>query len=167
MKQNTLTKDLKMKALFAALVMMSLSAAAQADGYKCQTVEGDLNVKIYNHTSPEAGTRNGAVMVLSNPEILKGRKTIATFSSEKGTLAQKGATYVGKVDLRVSGSDRAGEYVGGTRLGELKHIVASIDHNILQPVAEGTVLKGTISFLKRNGGDDFQELVCVRYLKAE
>jgi hypothetical protein len=158
---------MKMKALTATFLMMSLSATAQADGYRCQTVDGDLNVKIFNHTQAAVGTRNGAIMVLSNPEVLKGRKTIATFTSEKGTLAQKGATYVGKVDLRVSGSDRAGEYVGGTRLGELKHVVVAIDHNILQPVAEGTELSGTISFLKRDGGDDFQELACVRYLKGE
>ena len=155
-----------MKALVIAIAMMSFAATAQADGFRCQSEGGEMNVKIYNHTAPEAGTRNGAVMVLSNPEISRGSKTIASFSSAKGTLEQKGARYVGSVDLRVSESSRAGEFIGRTRLGMLKEVVVALDHNILEPIAHGEEVTGRITLKRRDGNKESYRLECTRYLKG-
>lgn len=159
-----------MKALVATLVALSaLSASsasiARADGFQCQTAAGDLNVKLYNHTQSSEGTRNGSIMVLSDPSVQFGRKTIASFTDVKGTLSNEGASYVATVDLRVSESNRSGENIAGTKLGQLKHIAANIYFSYARPVAEGAPLLGSISFEKRNGEISSLDLVCVRYLK--
>lgn len=155
-----------MKVLLS-LVTVLFAINAQADGFKCQTVEGDLNIQVYNQTQASEGTRNVAVMVLSSPLVQEGRQTIARFTSTNETVAQKGATYVAAVDLRFNDSARKGELLGGTKLGYLKHIVLAVDFTYDVPVAEGEVLTGTVSFLKRNGEESFQVVECVRYLKGE
>ena len=156
-----------MKALFLTLIALTAVSVAHADGFRCQTTEGDLNVKIYNNTDPSEGTRNSAIMILSQPEVQYGRKTIASFSAEKGTLSQEGTNYTGRVDLRVSESSVAGKYVGGTRLGELQNVLVETGFNYNAPVADGETVYGQIIFQKRDGSASQQSLACVRYLKGE
>ena len=153
-----------MKAVLAALVLLATSAA-HADGFRCQTKEGDLNIRIYNETN--GATRNASVMVLSDPFVQHGNKTIAVFRAENSVLGQTGARYVANVDLRYNESGRGGENVGGTKLRYLKHIVVDLDFNYARPVAGGSMVQGIVTFLKRDGGDSFQEVVCHRYLKGE
>ena len=155
-----------MKALFAALALVSTASVAQADGFRCQTVEGDLNVQVYNQTDAQLGTREAAVMVLSNALVKEGRKTIAVFHAEDELVAQKGAVYTSKVDLRYKESSRKGELIGATKLGHLAFVVVAVDFSYASPMAAGEATPGTITFVKRNGEESFQELVCVRYLKG-
>lgn len=151
---------------------MMLSQSALADGFVCQTMESDLNVRIYNHTQPEMGTRSAAIMVLSDPVVSYGRKTIAKFSAVKGTLSSERGNpswaemvYTADVDLRFTDSARKGENISSTKLGELAKISVLVKFSYASPVADGTELAGQMTLVKRNGEVLVSALTCSRYLK--
>jgi hypothetical protein len=152
-----------MKKLLTAIAMIA-SQQAMADGFLCQTVSGDLNIKIYNHVQPEDGTRTASVMILSSPEVSLGRKTIAKLSAAEKTLSSEGTSYRGTVDLRRLDG---GEYLGGTRLEQVKSIDVTVDFSYGNPVADGTVLRGWMRINKRDGSSLKDKIVCKRYLKGE
>lgn len=157
-----------LKAFALSLITLASASIAKADGFKCMTAEGYLAVKVYNHTEPSMGTRSVSTMIISDPSVGFGRKTVALFTSEKGTLAAHGlGKYVAAVDLRMKASRRAGEYLVGTRLGELDTISLDLDFNYAYPVEDGAEVLGLATFVKRNGEVLSRELVCSRYLKAD
>ncbi|HRK08563.1 MAG TPA: hypothetical protein PLZ57_12400 [Pseudobdellovibrionaceae bacterium] len=141
------------------------AGAAHADGFECQSVDGDLNLKVYNHVEASIGTRVASTMIVSDPSVSFGRKTIAAFTDAKGTLKSSGALYTAKVDLRMSESKRKGEYLVGTRLGELAKIQVAVDFSYAAPVEDGAELAGRAQFVKRNGDLIERGLTCTRYLK--
>ena len=153
-----------MKTLFLSLIL-SLSTTAFADGFKCEQHENDLSIKIFNHTNATSGTRNAAIMVLSDSSVSYGRKTIASFKSSKRKLGQNGTSYLAIVDLRVSESNRSGENILGTKLGQIKEIYVDINHKYSAPVNDGSLTDGTISIVKRNGKTLSFDITCARYLK--
>jgi hypothetical protein len=153
-----------MKKVILALTVIAAATAARADGFVCQTESG-LNVKVYNHTDASEGTRNGAMMILSDSTVGAGNKTVATFSHVKGTLASSSANYVADVDLRFSGSNRKGELLAGTKLGEVDMIVLSVDFSYAAPVEAGVELTGELTLIKRNGQEIIEQASCQRYLK--
>lgn len=155
-----------MKKIIIAAIF-SLSSTAFADGFICEAPNESLKVKVFHQTEPTLGTRNSAVMILSNPDIQVGRKTIATFESEAATLTNHGAMYQAKVDLRFRNSNRRGELVGPTKLGELKSINLSVDFSYARPVADGAELLGQLTLFKRSGDAVPLDVVCTRYLKGE
>lgn len=156
-------------AALAFVASSAFSIGAQAEGFKCQTTEGDLNVKIYHHNDPSVGTRVASTMIVSDPSVETfGRKTVALFTSKKGTLSlQSEGSYLAVVDLRMIESRRSGEYLVGTRLGELSTIAVDLDFSYARPIADGDPVTGTATFTKRSGEVLERELVCARYLKAE
>lgn len=156
---------MKLVNTFATLAIATFSLSAQADGFKCQTTDESLNVQIYNNTMPESGTRVGAVMVLSDPSISLGRKTIARFTSANGVLANRSSRYEAKVDLRFNDSSRKGELIFGTKLGMLESVIADIDFSYAAPVAAGEEISGLLTLVKRDGSQASADLVCSRYLK--
>lgn len=153
-----------MKALIVAIAIMGTSFIAKADGFVC-TSESGLVLKVYNHTEAQKGTRSAAVMILSNSDVGHGRKTIATFTDAKSTVSSYKQTFIGKVDLRVSESNRKGELVGGTKLGQLDLIILSVDFSYAAPVAHGQELSATLTLQKRNGEELIEDVNCARYLK--
>ncbi len=153
-----------MKTLLA-LAMLVVTSQAQADGFVCSAVNTPLEIKMFNHVSPEDGTRVGAIMVLSDPTVGYGRKTIARFTSANGVLDNKGAVYTANVDLRFTDSNRKGELIAGTKLGELANIEVSVNYLYGNSVPEGTELPGVAWLIKRDGNTIRLELDCVRYLK--
>ena len=153
-----------MKMLAAAMTLGLLaSSTAFADGFVCANDE--IAVKVFNNTDPSIGTRTAAVMVLSNPQVGAGRKTIARFTDAHGLIESKGASYTSNVDLRFSDSSRKGELIGGTKLGELDTIQLDVDFNYNAPVAAGTRVDAVLTLNKRNGQSIEIELECERYLK--
>ncbi len=152
------------KHLAVAAIALASASAAQADGFRCETVDGSLNVKVYNHTSPEAGTRNAAVMVLSDPSVAHGRKTIARFTDVNDTLSSSGALFTADVDLRFADSRRKGELILGTKLGQLDEVLVAIDFTY-GALKAGEETDGAITLVKRDGTEIREDLVCVRYLK--
>ncbi len=107
-------------------------------------------------------------MIVSDPAVAEGRKTIALFTSKKGTLSLQGeGSYLAVVDLRMVESRRKGEYLVGTRLGELSTIAVDLDFSYARPVADGDNVLGTATFTKRSGEVLKRDLACARYLKAD
>jgi hypothetical protein len=142
---------MKLANVFAAIVLATISASAHADGFNCQTVDGDLTVKLYNNTAAEAGTRVGAVMIVSDPSVSGGRKTIARFTDTNGLLDSRSSRYEANVDLRFTDSARKGENILGTKLGQLDKIIADIDFSYAAPVEAGEEVSGSLILVKRNG----------------
>jgi hypothetical protein len=153
-----------MKKILTMIAMMA-STGAMADGFVCTTLDGDLTVKVYNHTDADVGTRNGAVMILSDSTIQYGRKTIAKFDSDNEVLDNDGARYVANVDLRYNDSERAGENIGGTKLGQLDAIILDVAFSYGSPAEKGEIMPGTLKLLKRNGSKIRIDVDCERYLK--
>lgn len=153
-----------MKKLMTVMAITLVSTSAMADGFLCATEDG-LNVKVFNSTSGDVGTRSIAKMIVSNANVGLGNKTIATFSDAKGTVASYKQTYVANVDLRFNDSNRKGELIGDTKLGQLSKIVLSVDFSYSEPVEQGTELTGWITLVKRSGEELVYEATCTRYLK--
>ena len=156
-------KELQMKTL-TLIATLALAMTAKADGFKCVTDSG-LNVQVYNHTNPHAGTRTGAIMVVSDSQIGYGNKTIAKFTDLKGTLTSSSLRYVGKVDLRMVESRRKGELIAGTKLGYVANLVLDIAFSYGSPVRVGTPVKAWLTVVKRDGSKIYDKAVCQRYLK--
>lgn len=153
--------------MMIALAASAFAANAKADGFVCQTADESLNVRIFNNTNPQAGTRVASVMVVSDPSVSAGRKTIARFTDVNGVLSNRASRYEANVDLRFSDSARKGENILGTKLGELDQIIADIDFSYAAPVAAGEELTGSLTLVKRNGQEIHADLLCTRYLKAQ
>lgn len=163
-KHKHLHKGNRMKALIAALAVLGTSFIAKADGFVC-TSESGLVLKVYNHTEAQKGTRSAAVMIVSNSGVGHGNKTIATFTDAKSTVSSYKQTYIGKVDLRVLESNRKGELIGGTKLGQLDMIILSVDFSYAAPLAHGQDVGATLTLQKRNGEELIEDVNCLRYLK--
>lgn len=157
-----------MTKLMLAAALIILGHNVHADGFLCEDPSGTLRIKVYHHTQPELGTRNAAVMVVSDPTISSGRKTIATFDADKALLTSSSAVYTSNVDLRFSGSNRKGENIGGTKLGELDQIILSVDYSFSNPVPAGSEVGGEAVLVRRGSASDIRiPMVCSRYLKGE
>ena len=154
-----------MKTLIVAIVAIMATSAAQADGFNCKTLDGSLAIKIYNHTDADQGTRNAAVMIISDELISEGRKTIAKFTDANETLGQSGASYVADVDHRYNDSGRKGELILGTKIAFIKTIAVDVDFNYSEPVANGKRLAADLTIVKRNGETFVESMSCKRYLK--
>jgi hypothetical protein len=151
--------------VFAVSAALLSSAASRADGFTCRTQDESLKLAVYNITDANHGTRNASTMVISDPAVGYGRKTIARFSDLNETLTNIGATYEARVDLRFNDSGRKGELIGGTKLGQLKSIVLDVEFNYSRPVLSGTELPATVTLVKRNGETVSLGAICARYLK--
>ena len=148
------------------LVMTLASFNAYADGFVCRQVDGDISVKVFNNTNPNEGTRNGAVMVISDNSVQGGRKTVARFLEVTNTLSNEGAHYIANVDLRYSDSRRQGELLFGTKLGYIDTVDLFVNFSYRFPMNRGEITEGTIVITKRNGETISEQMDCVRYLKG-
>lgn len=102
-----------MKAFLVISSVLLFGFAAHADGFNCLTAEGDLAIDVYNSIDNSIGTRTGVFMIVSDPNVSLGRKTIASFTLGNETLTNSGANYTARVDLRFKESQSK----GGTLLG--------------------------------------------------
>ncbi len=154
-----------MKALVVLMTAL-LGSQASADGFVCENLEHNVRVKVYNHTQPQLGTRNAAKMIVSDPSIADGRKTIATFKDSDALLTNVGSVYTSKVDLRFLDSRRKGELLAGTKLGNVEFIVLDVDFSYAQPVVHESELAGELIIKRRSGADIRIDMQCERYLKG-
>jgi hypothetical protein len=154
-----------MKTIFAALALALTATPALADGFICESEADSLVLKVFHHTAPSAGTRNSAVMILSDASVQAGNKTIARFRDTNLTLGNEASVYTAKVDHRFNDSNREGELIGGTKIGNLKYVVLDVDFSYGRPVAAGTLLRGDLTLVKRDGTQIDLPMVCARYLK--
>jgi hypothetical protein len=154
-----------MKVTLSALAFLLASPAAFADGFVCHNSREALSVKVFNNTDPSAGTRNGAVMVLSDLSVGAGNKTIARFTDSNLTLSNQSSKYAAKVDHRFNDSNRKGELIAGTNIGALAQVNLDLDFSYARPVAHGAFVRGTLGLIKRNGQTTNLAMDCSRYLK--
>lgn len=150
--------------ILIAMTALVLTQIAAADGFKCITESG-LKIQAYNQTNPNLGTRNAAVMVISDANVGYGNKTIASFHASKGVLANQALAYIANVDPRSSAGNRPGENIGGTKLGQLAIIKLVVDFSYARPVQNGARLVGLLTLIKRNGQQLYEDATCIRYLK--
>jgi hypothetical protein len=153
-----------MKSIILTAAMI-LGAQAHADGFVCENLNENLRIKVFHETQPQLGTRNAAIMVVSDPSVSAGRKTIATFSADNALLTNAGSTYTSDVDLRFKGSNRKGENIAGTKLGELDKIILHVNYSFAAPLADGAPVSGEAVLVRRAGDDIRVEMDCTRYLK--
>ncbi|MFA6236308.1 MAG: hypothetical protein WC635_03185 [Bacteriovorax sp.] len=154
-----------MKKIIAAMSFVLASQSVFADGFVCENSDMGLKVKAFNNTQPVAGTRNAAVMIVSDTTVAYENKTIAKFEAETKLLKNKGASYTAKVDLRFTNSSRKGELIGGTKLGQLASMDLDVLFSYASPIADGQVVPGYLTLNKRNGDMSVIEMDCARYLK--
>ncbi len=154
-----------MKSLILALTINLFCGAALADGFVCSDSEGTIEVKVYNHNKPELGTRNAAIMILADPRVSEGRKTIAAFKGANGVLTNNASTYISYVDMRLEDSSRGGELIAGTKLGYLYSIVLAVNFSYNVPVQHGAKMAGELILVKQDGEKIYLDLECTRYLK--
>lgn len=152
-----------MKYALITLTMFS-SIAAQADGFTCTSERDQVAVKVYNHTNPEFGTRNGAVMVVSDLRQERGNRTVARFRETNLLLSNKGSVYESKVDLRFNDTNKEGTLLGES-VADLKKVRLNIDFNYSRPLADGETTGGVLALVRRDGSRKLHEVDCVRYLK--
>lgn len=154
-----------MKYLVISIMAIMSASAAHADGFVCQTGDGDLTVKAFNKTHASEGTRNAAVMVLSDNTADQGNQTIARFTNTQGLVSNSGASYSAKVDLRFNNVDVASDNVDGTQLGLINTIDLDVDFSYAEPLNAGDSTTGVLTLNKRNGEVTRLDLTCTRYLK--
>lgn len=141
-----------MKALLTvtALVAMFSSSAFAAQGWQCSA--NDISVKVIDESAA-----SGGIMVLSNPSVGSGRKTIAKFTEANGTLDVRGDLYVAHTDLRFNDSARAGELVIGTKLGEVASFRLTVRADEHSDWADGSLVA-----IKKNGERAARKVECER-----
>ncbi len=152
-----------MKTLLITALMLA-SSSALADGFVCETESGVV-VKVYNNVHAEEGTRTPAVMIISDSVVSAGRKTIAKFTDAEGLVTADGASYTGNVDLRYNNTGRKGEWISGTKLGEIDTLHLDVEFSYATPVRHGKVLPALFTVVKRNGDEIQEDATCTRYLK--
>ncbi len=155
--------------LIVSALVFGAAQVAQADGFVCTGDTTGTQFKIYNKVRVSEGNRNASVMIVSDPKVSMGRKTIATFTDFKNTLENKGTRYTAHVDLRVLESNRSGENIAGTKLGELStiNVVVYFNYHTDTPSYLGEEFEGQVDYLKRNGQRITEALSCLRYIKKK
>lgn len=146
----------------AILALTAFSLNGLAEGFKCRALQHSLTVRVFGSDTTPA-TREAQIMVVSDPRVSPGRQTIARFTRENGTLQNRGVTFIGNVDLRFNDTGRAGENIGGTKLGELDQIILAVDFTYLEPAQLGEPRDGILTLLKRNGTAIEIGMVCSRF----
>lgn len=155
-----------MKTLVLALLAVTgFSNVAKADGFICEDHYGTLKIRVYHNVQSRKGTRSAAKLIVSDPRVSDGRKTIATFDQADGLLSSRELTYTADVDLRFKNSSRKGELIGGTKLGELDQIELNVDFSYAYPLKNGEEANAILRLIKRNGQEKEIDMVCARYLK--
>jgi hypothetical protein len=134
-----------MKAQMIAMMALVLGAtSAQASTFVCVDAAETIKVRV-----------NESVMVLSDPSVAHGRKTIARFTADNGVLTSTDyvstMAFEADVDLRFNDSERAGEYLLGTRLGEVDSIRVFVE-------VDGGLAH--LRLTKRNGDKITRTLIC-------
>lgn len=134
--------------LFIITALSLVSSVAMADGFRC--ANDDFRVKLYNEVQPENGTRNPAVLVVSE----KGVGTIATLdgSEIEKTITETSVIYKGTTNSKLDG-----RYVS-VKLSVRKTPSAYAKyegqhHGVLTINADGETVK--------------QSVLCARYKKTD
>jgi len=155
---------LKNRFFLSLLAVVSFSAQVRADGFVCDATHESLRIQVYNRTHPRDGTRNVAVMVLSDPSKVRGERTLMRFDADNDELSNHGAIYTAWVEPEIETLlDRR---VQGIQLGQLREIVLRVDFSYRYPIGHKTLVPGVLELYQLNGDQLWVDLDCRRYLKG-
>ncbi len=150
---------------FAVLAILPPPAHA-ADGFVCKSVDEDVLVTVV--LAPQRGTggeepaRKGHVMIVSAPDLEKGRQTIARFQAKEGMLSGSGSVFIGFVKPRHPDTGQKGKRIGGTTLGQLRTLILDIDYSPdLRGRRDQVPWSAQLFYIKHNGDDFVQDFDCV------
>jgi hypothetical protein len=161
MKKIMFSRLLLTSVLFASASAFGVVAQA-ADGFQCQSVDGDIIIQVVLQPGIENDRlRRAATMIVSNPLVSKGHQAIARFRASESMLSSAGSVFVGHIDPRHPDTSRKGERIAGTTLGQLKTIILDIDFTHERPLHANQPLSGQAIFTKRAGQDLVQDFDCV------
>ena len=158
-------------AVATMFIALALASVSKADGFICTTPNGDLNVKVFDHVYSYLGTRNAARMIVSNPQLEPGNRTLAVFSSEQGTLwnsTNRGEylTYTGHVDLRFNNIHKS-QLILSEPVAKLYAVRLRVYFNYRKShMRDGTPVFGALDLVTRRGRHIYSETSCTRYLKT-
>lgn len=159
------TKILSLCAFFGATV-------AHADGFVCDATHESLRIQVYNRTHPREGTRNVAIMVISDPSKARGERTLFRFEADNETVVSQGARYIATVmtpDMILPNSENPffdAPRIQGIQFGQLQEIALEIDFSYRYPVPNGEPVAGVLELYQVNGDQLWVDLDCRRYLKG-
>lgn len=160
------------KALFLSLLTAIGAQVAQADGFVCDATHESLRIQVYNRTLPGEGTRNVAVMVVSDPLKAPGERTHFRFQADNESLARDGARFVASVmtpDMISPAGNNPffdSPRIQGIQFGQVQELALEIDFSYQNPVADGVVVNGVLELYQVNGDQLWVDMDCRRYLKG-
>ena len=153
--------------ILSVILFLMFSVNVWADGFLCRSSDEKIGIDVYNHTSPELGTRRAAAMILYNPSAPRGRGTIAIFRDESGALQNEGTTYFAYAHLKDEEEGRPEAFVVDGTLEKVFSLTLKIDFNYGRPVPSGSLVEGELTLVQRSGEQMDFALVCQRYLKGD
>lgn len=157
---------MKTAALFFLVLM--IPASALADGFICHGDQSGIEMAIYNQVNPHLGTRNPAVLVISDPALATSNHTEARFSPELNNFRYEGhGNYVAEVHGNVflfDSTSVAGHAVNSLNEIRLK-IVFSYDKDAIALVDSIDEIPGTIEYTDLNNQVSNESASCSRYRK--
>jgi len=153
--------------LIALVSIASIGSSAFADGFRCQGLTFGTKIEVYNQLKPSQGTRNVNIMIVSDPVLAKGERTIATFSQDQNLIIQKGATYIATVDSRFKTVKDGDRKIADTMLSELSTIQLTVNFNYTTdtPSKNGEKYSALITYTHENGATSSENASCIRYKK--
>lgn len=152
-----MVRSLLVSSFFA---MLASPAFAGTTTFSCTSVDQDTQIDVTFETHEETEASSVHRMVLLDPNVRQERQHIATFYAADGVLKAAGSTIVATVDLTKPESSRAGERVGGTRLGALDSIVLEIDFSYTENLNHERKFSGLVTYRKKNGDELMQDFDC-------
>ncbi len=153
-----------LKHALAVIVVGSFAQGVLADGFVCDATHESLRIQVYNRTQAVEGTRNVAVMVLSDSSKPRGQRTLLRFDADNDGLTNDGARYSATLLPRISPlMDRQ---VQGIQLGQLHEVALKIDFSYRYPVGNDDLVAGVLELTQMNGDQLWVDLDCTRYLKG-
>lgn len=158
----------KIRSFLALSLFLCLKANwLWADGFICESPQGYLRIKIFHHTSFQTGgTRKVAVMVLSNPRVPMGKRTIGVFNESKGNLLRDSSAYIANFDFRFKGLySKPQEFIKDISKRDIQTLEITPNFNINEPIAPAAKLKARFKMNLRSGQAYQGWIECIRYLK--
>jgi hypothetical protein len=146
------------------LSLLAVSGVARADGFLCGTDDRELNITVYHDTKSDEGTRNMAVMILSDPDQPKDQQTIARFDDSNAQLSTQGTDYVAQIDD--TSSRQADIYVSSLPLSNIRSVDLNVAFSYTDPASNGQTMPGVLT-IEATSGTITKDVSCVRYLKTK
>lgn len=168
---NVMSRKFYNRSLIPSFVLMGLFIIAPqgvlADGFICEAINDNLEVRVFNHTKASVGTRNVSVMVVSDPTLNFGERTLLSLNSKQNSLVSRGAHYNASLNFNSNevSKEVADKPILGIKLSEIKNIALRVNFSYAYPVKKGTIVDAILTLIDRNDNSHQSAFNCERYLK--